>query len=331
MRRPTVAQRRKTDALLRQLSPILRDAFLAAFQAHANSIDIRALIEALEAGNILRAAELLRMPQGLLFPLDEAMRQAYMAGASLSQFPGVRGVFAFDGRNPSAEAFLRNHAANLVQGIQADTLELTRIVMQRGLSEGRTFQSVAIDIVGRRDGPNRVGGILGLTVQQEASIDRGRRLLASGDIAAYQELKLRDRRFDRLLARVAAGKEKLGQADIDRIIAAHRAKALRFRGELIAKNEAANAAAQGLYESYRQMAEDPRIERVDITWSHGLSLDPRPDHVAMNGTRITLGQLFTFPDGVTMRHPHDPLAPISHNANCRCVGIYRAIPRRSNG
>ena len=340
MARLTRKQVKLIADLAAEFSPRIRDAFLAAIQAHANSININALIGRLEAGDPLGAVQLLEMPDGLLFPLQEELRAAMMAGGATADLPRVvQGIFAFNGRHQRAEQIVRELGAILIQGIQEDTLEASRRVISAGLETNTGFRSVALEIVGRRDATGqRVGAILGLTSQQTDAVMNARAILSNSDrLGEYfnpdgsPRYKLSDRRFDAMVRRAIAGKEKLTAGDIDRIVNAHKSKALKFRGDLIAKNESRSAVAQGQYEAYRQMAEDPRIERVELTWSHGLSIDPRVSHQLMDGVKVQLGQRFQVPaDGTLpaalMLYPHDPAGGAAHNLNCRCVAIYRAIP-----
>ncbi|MDZ7906183.1 MAG: hypothetical protein U5N55_10720 [Cypionkella sp.] len=330
------------------MSPRIRKAFEAAIQAHANSIDFKALVQALERQDTFTAIRLLQFPQALLFPLEEELRAGFMAGAAAAELPrAVQGVFAFNGRHPRAEQLVRQLGATLIQGIQADTLAASRAVIAAGLESNTGFRATALQIVGRRDETGvRRGGILGLTTQQADAVINARAILSNPDrMADYfkpdgsPRYKLSDRRFDRMIRKAIKDGNRLTAGDIDRIIAAHTSKALKYRGNLIAKNEARSAIAQGQYEAYQQMADDPRIERVEITWSHGLSLEPRLSHVGMNGAKVTLGTRFDIPadgdlPGVSMLYPHDPAGGAAHTLHCRCVGIYRvktAIRDRPNG
>lgn len=322
---------------LRRLEPRVRDAFLSAIQAHANSINLTALAQAIEDGDIAAAGEIAAIPQAVLFPLDEAIRAAYLEGAALAEMPRtVGGLFAFNGRHPRAEQWIAQSGAELIQGIQADTLESVRRVIVAGMEQNTGARSIALQIVGRKVGQRREGGIIGLTAEMTDNVMTARAVLSNpATLAEYfkpdgsPRWKLSDRRFDALVRRAIAGKAKLTATDIDKITAAHKSKALKYRGSLIARNETFQAQAAGRDEAYRQMLDDPRIEKVTVRWQHNLSKEPRLDHLAMNGTIIELGQTFDFPDGAKLKHPHDPNGPARHNLNCRCIGVYRAIPRRS--
>ncbi|MDZ7904604.1 MAG: hypothetical protein U5N55_01560 [Cypionkella sp.] len=334
---PTKSQLAKLDAALRAMTPRVRKAFASVIEAHANSIDFAALVEALERQDTQAALRMLQFPQAMLFPLEEELRAGFMMGAATADLPRVvGGVFAFNGRHPRAEQIVRELGAALIQGIQYDTLEASRRVISAGMETNQGFRKTALEIVGRRNAAGvRTGGILGLTTQQTDAVANARAILSNPDLLAdyfkadgSPRYKLSDRRFDSTIRKAIAGKVKLTAGDIDRIIAAHTSKALKYRGDLIAKNEAATAIAQGQYEAYRQMADDPRIESVELTWSHGLSVEPRKSHVAMNGVKVKIGTPFQIPaDGdlpaASMLYPHDPAGGAAHTLHCRCVAIYR--------
>lgn len=51
----------------------------------------------------------------------------------------------------------------------------------------------------------------------------------------------------------------------------------------------------------------------------------RDTHQVLNGQRRALGESFDSPSGAKLRYPHDPLAPISEVARCRC---FLSVQRR---
>ena len=320
-------------ALLDRLEPQIRKAFQEAFERHAARIDARALIAALEAQDIERAIRVLRIDTSLLFPLDEAIRNAFITGGTtaVTELPrGIAGLFAFNGRHPRAERWIRENVGDKIQGIVEEQIETTRAVVLNGLQEQRGATAVAREITGRMVGRKRFGGYLGLTSEQADSIMRGRAKLASGDPALMREylrLKLRNKRHDgKIKAAVKAGRPIRGR-ELDRIMEDHRSKALGYRGRVIARNEAHVALAAGRNEFYEQSLDNPEVETVKVRWQHNLSQEPREDHRAMDGKVIDLGEAFDFPDA-EMRHPHDPAGGAKHSINCRCVAVYRVKMRR---
>jgi hypothetical protein len=327
---PNASQQRQIDAILRQMEPRIRDAFLAAIYRARDSIDLAALIAALEAGDIERAVRLFRLDDAALFPLEDAVRAAFVAGGQAVVAPtGLRGAWGFNGRHLRAEQWIGQHGAALVQGIRDDTMEMARKVITAGLQEGFTPQRVQRDLTGtlNRLTGQREGGFLGLTAQQADSIIAGRAKLASGEPALmreYLDLKLRDRRNDPAIRKAIAEGRPIRGAELDRIMLAHKNKALKYRGEMIAKNEAFSAQAAGRDEAYRQMLDRPDVVDVTARWQHNLSQEPRPDHVAMSGVTISLrrGETFQFADA-SMKHPHDPAGGAKHSIGCRCIAVYR--------
>lgn len=316
------AQSRRIKAALAKLEPAIRQAFIDAIKAAAGAVDARALAAALDAGQLERAAELLRINKALLFPLDEAIRGGYMAGGALvmADLPrGLSGAFGFDGRHVRAEEWTRRHVGDLIQGIEDDTRDMTRRVIREGLERGESGASLARQITGRKIGQTRVGGYLGLTAQQADSIIAGRAKLLSGDPALmreYRRLKLRDKRFDGMIRKAIEAGKPIRGADLDRIMESHRNKALAYRGKLIARNEAHTALAAGREEGYRQMLENPEVEAVTKRWQHGLSREPREDHKAMDGTVLDFDEAFVMGDRTRMMHPHDPAGGAAHSAHC---------------
>ena len=314
-----------------KMEPAIRDAFIAAIKAARNSVKFGDLVEALEIQNIERAVRLLRIEQGVLFPLDDAIRAAYVAGGvSVAAPTGISGAFGFDGRHPRAEAWAAQQGSTLIQGIQQDTLATARGVISEGLVEGRSSRKIALDLVGRKVGKIREGGFIGLDDRQAASIRKGRAALLSGDpseMAQYLTLKQRDKRFDGTIRKAIKAGEPVSKVDVDSIMAAHRSKALKVRGRRIARNEAHTATAAGRDEAYAQILDRDDVAGVSVRWQHNLSANPREDHLTMDGTVIQVGETFDF-GGVQMKHPHDPAGGADHSIGCRCTAIYRVILER---
>lgn len=342
MARQPTAQTRRVREAIRKLEPELRKAFERTIQQAAGSVDQAVLARLLEAGEIERAVELLRINRAIMFPFDDAIRAVYITGGTMvaADLPrGLAGRFAFDGRHVRAEAWVRDHVGTLIQGIEQESIETTRRVIREGLEAGRSHRAVAREITGRKVGTRRVGGYLGLTSEQTDHVLRARAILSDPEqIREYfvkdrktgrmkPRYKLSDRRFDGLIKRAIKDGKALSGADLDRVMEAHRAKALGYRGRVIARHEAHTALAAGREEAFTQMLDNPEVEMVTVRWQHNLSQEPRPDHLAMNGTVIELGQTFDFADA-SMKHPHDPAGGARHSIGCRCIAVYRVRFRR---
>lgn len=317
------------QSALDRYAAAIQEAFIAAIQAVRAAINFSELERLLRAGDVVQAAQMVSIEEGQLWGLQEAVRGAFVGSGAAVRSPGLAsGAFAFNGRSLRAEQWISANGATLVQNITTDGVNAARRAITDGLASNRPLRSVALDITGRMDAvtKQRTGGIVGLTTQQVEYAINARAELEGLD-PGYFDRALRDKRFDRLVRAAIKDGKPLGQADIDRIVSRYRDKMLAYRGKVIAKDQAFVAQASGRHEAYLQMAADPRFEAVTVRWQHNLSEVPRPDHVAMSGTTHNIGTPFVFPDGVQMDHPHDPAAPARHNIGCRCIAVYRAIPK----
>ena len=320
------AQARKIASLLSQLEPAVSRAFQEAIYAARKSVNIAALVDALDRGDLGAAVRLLQLPQGVLFSLEDAIRQAYIEGGKMVAIAAPSALIGFSGSTPRAVAWLAELSSTRIQGIADDTIEATRAALIAGREQGMGSRSIARMITGTRRGTQRVGGILGLTTQQADSIMSARAKLGSGDpklMREYFDLKLRDRRYDAQINKaIKEGRAITGPA-LDTILEAHKSKALAYRGKLIAKNETFSALEAGRAEAIAQALENPNVAGASTRWQHNLSKEPRKDHVEMSGTVVEFGTPFVFPDGTRMMHPHDPNGGAKHNLGCGCIAIHR--------
>jgi hypothetical protein len=328
-RRPTAAQRR-LEVLLATLEPQMAAAFRDAISRAASAVDVRALVAALESGDIERAVALLRINQAVLFPLADAVRASYVAGgvAVASSLPGgLSARFGFDGRAVRAEAWVQRAAGTLIEGIQSDTLAMARTVIRDGLERGAGPRSLASQIVGTRQaGGVRSGGFMGLTDQQASYTVRARAELVDLD-AGYFRRERRDKRYDRMVARAIRDGKPLSAAEVDKITQAYRSRLLQLRGETIARTETLNALRAGRHEGFEQLVESGGVARdaVQVVWSATLDARTRDIHVAMDGEAIPLGGSFTSPSGSRLAFPGDTSlgAGGADTINCRCYATYR--------
>jgi hypothetical protein len=307
------AQQRRIERLLQKQTADIQAAFSLAMERAATEIDRAALIRFLEAGNIEQAAALFKMERGILFPLENAIREAIIGGglAVADELPkGLTGRFGFDGNHPRAAALAETQAAALVTNVSVEAIDAARKLITEGLKQNRSLNSVARDLVGRKVGNRRVGGIIGLTEPQTERMANIRSILSDPDrIATYfkgdlPRYKQSNRSFDGLVRQAIKDVRALNAADVDRIAEAYKVKAMGERGKIVARNEAFIAQASGRDEAYRQLVESGKAESATVRWQHNLSQ-------------------VVFPDGVRMSHPHDPRGGAEHSIGCRCIGVYR--------
>jgi hypothetical protein len=336
------AQQRRVEALLRTQTAAIRKAFVEAMAKASGTIDTAALVRLLEAGNIEAAAQLFRLDQGTLYPLQRAIQDAFIGGglAVTQDLPkGLAGRFSFDGAHPRAVALATEQAAALVTNISDDAIINARKVISEGLQSNRSTNSIARDLGGRRVGNRRVGGVIGLDGPQTDRAIRIRSMLNDPEqIRGYfikdrktgrmkPRYKESDRRFDKLVRDAIKNGKALSQADVDRVTDAYKAKATGARAKRVAEAEAFKAQTQGRDESYAQMLDRDDVEGVTKEWRRGFADDPREDHTAMDGTVIEFNETFNFPDA-SMKHSHDPAGGPKHNVKCSCFTFYRVrVPK----
>lgn len=328
-RRPT-SEARRIDEALKALEPPIRDAFLAAIYQARGAVDFPALLAALEAGDLGRAIDLLRVRETLLWPLVEAQRGSFMAGGAMvaASLPAVVAAnWGFDGRAVRAEAWVSRAAGELIEAITDEPLQGIREALRAGLEAGRNPRAVALDVVGRIDpiSKRRTGGLVGLNSQQTEWAIRARAELASGDPAQlthYLTRKRRDKRFDAVVNRAIRDGKPLAAADVDRIAGRYKDRLLALRGETIARTEAINGLRAGRREGFQQLVDSGKVRADQITRSWDATLDSRtrPDHVAMDGQRRGMNEAFVAPDGSRLMYPGDTSlgASAAQTVACRC-------------
>ena len=329
--RLTREQQRKIRELVSTHEPLIRQAFEAAIQNARGALDFDALMRAVQDNDLFRAAELLRLNQASLFPLEEAIRSATIAGGLSVTLPkGVAGAFSFNGRHPRAEQLIAEAGARLVTEIGSPGIEAVRAVILQAQQEGVGAAATARRLAGTINPVTgiREGGIMGLDGPRAARSAKVREILGDPDLIKdyFKGGKPRytstDRRFDAMVRRAIAEGKALPKADIEKIAKAHDARLLKARGQTIARNEAFTAQAQGRHEAYQQLMDSGQVESIVKRWSHNSAKDPRHDHMALDGVEVDLNETFEMADGARLAYPHDPSAGPEHTIGCRCVVIH---------
>lgn len=314
---PTLSNRRLQAAIDRQ-ERLIREAFLQAIREHGESINLTALAEALEAGDIARAVSLAQITPAKLFALDAAITAAFMDGGQMVReaAPKFAVSFGFDGRAFRAEQWARQNAAGLVVDISNEQADALRAMTQERLAQGANARKLA----------REVRSVVGLAPSQVQTVNNVRADLENLS-PDYFSRKLRDKRFDGIVRRAIRDGKALSQVDIDRITARYAERALRFRADNIAKTESLNALRAGRDEGIRQAIEQGAIApgATQKVWDSSGDARVRPDHRAMDGQSVGMNEPFVAPDGSRLMYPGDSSlgAGADQIINCRCVVDYR--------
>ncbi|GGB00459.1 hypothetical protein GCM10011491_30830 [Brucella endophytica] len=222
---------------------------------------------------------------------------------------------SFDPTNERAAALMRQNQLQFVREMQDSQRQSIRQALTQGLVDGS----------GPRDVASNFRNAIGLTVQQEEAVRNYRRLLESGSREALDR-DLRDRRYDRTVARADRAGEPLSADQVERMVDRYRRNAIKSRAETIAITETGNAVSAARQEAFNQITDEVQIadDQIEREWKTHRDGRERPSHRNMQ-VRTVQGReaKFVTGAGVSMMRPHDPSGPSSEVIRCRCVQIMR--------
>lgn len=317
-------------------------AFADAIADIKNGVDYTAFVRAIESGNIQAALDVLDIDNAVFASMRSSIGEAYSLGGSAvvaaTRFnppTATKAVVRWDAANPVAEYFIRQMVGVEITRVTNDTLDAVRLAMSEGYAKGQGPRTIALDVVGRV-GANgkRTGGLVGLTRPQIETARRIEEVL--NDPSRYREYFIKDRVTGKMklrwestngnTARTVLAAIKNGKAltpkQIENIKIANNNKALKNRGDAIARTESANAVEQSRIDAFKVgMSKQGIPERYAIKeWLHGGGgMKPREHHVHESGQRVYgLDTPFVMQDLTEIQRPHDPAAPAKHVINCTC-------------
>lgn len=335
--------RQKFLAELAKVEPTLARAFEEAIQDIRSTAQIAAIDAAIQrgvqTGDVTRAVQevtaAINLGREFFAPLDQAMVQAYIQGGAyqvglLPKRPtgsAPRLVARFDTRNPRAEAASRQMATALITEINVDTDRLIRETITEAIENNQQYRSITRSLVGRLDGNQRKGGLIGLHSSQAEAVRKARQELLAGDYSAYlrRSPNMRNRSFElqgRALWRAMNRDEPLSLTEVDKITGAYADNLLKLRARTIARTEANRVMQAGRSEAVEQLIESDKIPVSAITkiWDAVSGPRTRESHMALNGQEQGWNDVFVSPvTGAVLRYPHDANAPGDETINCRCT------------
>lgn len=340
-------QRLLFNLLVRDLEPGVRDAFYAVVDNLRSGVDWKALLAALQTGDVEGAVAALRLQPEAFHDLATAMTGAYasggaMAATTISGPGGARTLFRFNMKNPVAEQWIRNEVGDRIVGnLIPETVAVVRSVIEQGYSRGEHPFTIALDIAGRVQGKGslarRAGGILPLDGPRAArlhavtvgmrSAEGVRGLVVMGeDGVLTTRYKVNAATKQRIMSAYRNGtavpeaQRAVSEVQYSNLL-------LKARADTIARTETGQAVMSGRYEAWRQAAAAEGYDDTAIskTWRHGSSSKmARPDHIAMNGKTVQgLYTPFVFPDGTMKQHALDGMGGAKHDINCGCGTDFR--------
>ncbi|MDP9809359.1 hypothetical protein J2W42_002207 [Rhizobium tibeticum] len=321
------------EELVQKFEPRVAAAFREAIDGIESAVVLKTIVEHLERGDIAGAVAAIQFEPEAFATLELALREAFNAGGvnfvqslpSLVASDGTRVLFQFGVRNLEAERLIREQSSTLVANITEDQREALRIAFEAGLSQGKNPTGTALGVIGRinRVTGRREGGTIGLASRQVDFIVRARENLLSGDPALmkqYLDLKTRDKRFDRSVAKAIREGRAVHADMVGKMIGRLSDNNLKLRGEMIGLEETRTALFSVRDNAIHQQIDAGKLAAQDVTkkWKHSGSEHPRIQHIQMANQSVALDMPFTAPDGTLMMYPHDPKAPARHRIGCKC-------------
>lgn len=311
-----MAQRRLVVAALREQEQAVSRAYIdAIINKKINIGELESKIAAdedFEKDLLLTDAE--------LAPVIETLRAATIAGASLE------GAAFFNANASAVTDYLQSAARKFLDDMNDSTRNAVREVTAVGVQLGQHPRSIALDLAGRMEGRERVGGIIGLNAPQAQAVANARLNLASGNpeqMRKYLRNERRDKRFDGIVERAIAEGKPVATADIDKIVSRYQSRLLQLRGETIARTEAGAALNFGRQTHAENIAAETGAE-VWKRWESGPDDgQQRESHTAANGEQVRSDKPFIV-GGFELMYPCDYSqgADAGEVINCRCSVSY---------
>lgn len=325
-------------ALLESWWAKLKAAFMNSVRTIIDFAQIGRIAERLERGDVDGAIKEVGLDPVSFRDLDKAIAEAFEDGGkftiqripALAQPDGHKLNVQFNIRNPSAEAWLKDHSSKMVTEILDDQRNMIRETLQAAMKAGQNPREAALDLVGRV-GANgvRSGGYIGLTTTQsgwvrnfEATLSDPAKLKAafSNPDPDKWPFSLRDNRFDRSIIRAIKEGRAIDAKQIVTMVTTYRNRALRYRADGIARTEMQASLHQAQDEATRQaIAKGLDPNTITMTWRTAGDQRVRHTHQGMNGQKVKFGQKFVSPSGARLAFPGDTSAPPSETINCRCI------------
>lgn len=304
---------------------------MTAIRDLTRQVEIQKLILALDRRDLEAAMQALHIDRAAFQPLEAKLIEAFTAGGqgAVAAMPAAVSIgFRFDPGNQRAAAIIRETAATLITRLTQGEIDQARAFLADGMARGAGPRSVALDLVGRisRATGNREGGLIGLSGPYRDYVATARAELASTDPALlrnYLTRNQRDRRYDRAVARAIETGKPVPPETARTAVTRYSARLVRLRGEVIARTEGLPAIRAAKHEAFQQLADDGRVDVMDIVrgWSTTEDGRQRDTHDAMNGQEVRgLDMPFTSPSGAQFRWPGDTSlgAPAAEVIACRC-------------
>ena len=313
---PAVDPASRLWSLIDKAEVRFRKALINAVLAARDEFTLAELVRLLEDGNIQEAIERVAAT-GAIRMADEYAAVYTLAGrdtaGALEDMLQV--AISFDQVNDRAVFQMQQERLRYIREFTADQRNATRAALTDGIERG----------LNPRDQARNFRSSIGLTHRQQQAVINYRRLLSEGSSEALDR-QLRDRRFDRTIARAIREGKPLTRAQIDTMVGRYNERYIKYRSEVIGRTEALRAVHSGNAEMYRQAVDAGQvtIKQLERTWVTARDGRVRDTHSALGGTKRGLDESWDTHNG-SIRYPGDPDAPSAETIQCRCSLATRIV------
>ena len=320
--------------------PVVRDLFISAMQDVVDESTIKEMVEAIENNDLEALYQASGFTPVVLNKVIDEIENIYgeAAGITLNSWPKrIKTAYGykrplFNIRNEKVEQDLKTYSSDFVTNITKEVKENLRFALSEGMARGDNPRDTALNIVGRINSSTkkREGGIIGLSTAQAKWSASARRYLENLD-ERYFELSLRDKRFDSIVRKAIADGKKLNKDDVTRLVSAYERKALKYRGDNIARTETMQSINRAEWAAISQNIEDGLItpDQVRKWWDDTADGRTRLSHMDL-GKRynkentIPFDEPFITASGDRLLYPGDKSLGASprETIHCRCKAQY---------
>ncbi|WP_353268015.1 hypothetical protein [Gemmatimonas sp.] len=305
---------RTVQARIRKLQPDIARAYLRALRQIADLLTTEEL-EDIVAGRrtfaeLFSDESLARATAGY----RGAIRQSVQDGARLvvpdlrAQVPRIAAVFNF--LDPRVIQAIRALETSAMDTLAAQVREVARAYVENGIRDGKGIPAMAREL----------RTVIGIAPHQERYVDNLARELREMS-PRFKDRVLRDKRYDRLILRAIKEGKPLSEPKIAQIASAYTRKFSAYNTEVVTRQITLDSFREANRLSWEQAVADGYVDADSVfkVWVHsGLPKDPRPEHVALNGTAVRYNQPF----------PNGQQVPGEGQFGCGCSARFEVRPVR---
>jgi len=304
-----LSDKERIERLLDKAEAKIKQSFLNIIKEIKDKVVLKTIADLLENGSIDQALKIVEdISQASASIADSFIDAGSDTAKHIAAQTGA--ILSFDQTNDRAVNFLRSERLRFVTQFSQQQRETTIAAIAEGIANGNNPRQQARVF---RDS-------IGLTQNQNTMVNNYRNALETRSARALNR-KLRDRRFDRTVARAIREDKPISQEKIDTMVERYRERMLIFRSETIARTEALRSVNQATHEMYRQAIDRGSLDEDSIKrkWVTARDSRVRDPHSTMNGQIRGFGEPFVSGNGNLLMHPGDTSAPASETINCRCI------------